>query len=268
MGGANADTLRAVSTDEQVKRVAGLAGVALTAYRPDRRLYDALNPALDGQPEGGDLLLEIEGTSQNLRHVTAVLETVQLAFDAAAVAVLYAAEYPDYATREPDIEFLQKLAREPTWALEIEQFDIGSFRVKLRGLFGTTEGRNKVLAIAGVAATILIPIVPGVALTALIVINGVQIANAAFGDALDRVLDRHLRHTEPRLPREPRDRVRAMSRAGQERSRAQSEFAEELAGLEGRVADHLVVSVDHGSLADAGVKSITVEVNIYLQPAA
>lgn len=259
----------AVPTDEQVNRVVDLAGVALNAYRPDRRLYDALNPALDGQPEGGELLVEIEGTSQNLRHVTAVLETAQLIFDAAAVAVLYAAEVPDYATREPDIEHLQRLAREPTWTLEIEQFTTGSFRVKLRGLFGTAEGRNKVLAVAGVAATLLIPIVPGVALTALVVINGVQQANAAFGEALDKILDDHLRRTEPPLPQEPRAQVRAARTAGQRRHGAHREFAEELAGLErSNVADHVAVSVDLQSLAAAGVRSITVEVKISLQPAA
>lgn len=256
-------------TDEQVNRVVDLAGVALNAYRPDRRLYDALNPALDGQPEGGELFVEIEGTSQNLRHVTAVLETAQLIFDAAAVAVLYAAEVPDYATREPDIEFLRKLTREPTWALEIEQFDTGSFRVRLRGIFGTAEGRNKVLAVAGVFATLLIPVVPGVALTALVVINGVQFANAAFGEALDKMLDDHLRRSEPPQPKEPRARVRAMHKANQERGEAHREFAEELAGLErSNVADLIAASVDLQSLVAAGVRSITVEVKISLQPAA
>jgi hypothetical protein len=257
-----------VATDQQVNRIVGLAGVALNAYRPDRRLYDALNPALDGQPEGGEFFVQIDGTSQDLRHVTAVLETVQLAFDAAAVAVLYAAEVPDYATREPDIELLQRLAREPTWALEIEQFNTGNYRVSLRGLFGTAKGRNKVLAVAGVAATILIPIVPGAALTALVVINGVQFANAAFGEALDKFLDDHLSRTGPPWPQEPKARVRAMRIENQERAEAKRELAEEVAGLERNVADHVAASVDLQSLAAAGVRSITVEVKISLQPAA
>jgi hypothetical protein len=256
-----------VPTDEQVNRIVDLAGVALNAYRPGKRLYEALNPAF-GQPEGGGLLVEIETTSQNLRYVTAVLDAAQLAFDAAAVAVLYAAEVPDYAAREPDIEFLRKLAREPTWSLEIEESGVGSFRVKLRGAFGTAEGRNRVLGIAGLAATILTVVIPHVAVPALIVIGGAVYANDAFGKALDSILDKHLRQTEPSLPSEPKAKVQAMRINGANRKQAHSEFTTELDELGRDAASHVLASIDGESLAAAGVERITIEVTINLQKAA
>jgi hypothetical protein len=257
-----------VPTDEQVDQIVELAGVVLDAYRPGKRLYDALNPALDGEPEGELLLVEIEGTSRNLRYVTAALSTVQLAFDAAAVAVLYRAEVPDQTVQEPDIELLQSLARRPMWTLEIEEFGTGSFRVKLRGLFSTRQGRTKLLAVAGVAAAILVPIVPGVAATALIIIDGLVYANEAFGDALDKVLDRHLRRTQQPMPQDSKERVQALHRANVERNRARDELAKELDGLGRDAANRALASVDRESLAAAGVKGITIEVNINLQPAA
>lgn len=256
-------------TDEQVNQIADLAAVVLNTYRPGTSLYDALNPSLDGEPEGEALLLEIEGTTQNLRHVTAALSTVQLAFDAAAVAVLYRAEAPNDTTQGHDTKLLQSLARTPTWTLEIEEFDTGSFRVKLRGLFTTKQGRNKILAVAGIAAAILVPIVPGVAAVALIVIDGLVYANEVFGDALDKILDRHLRQTtQPSTAQKPKERVRALHEANVVRNRARAELAKELDGLGRDAASHVLASVDRESLAAAGVKSISVEVNIKLEPAA
>jgi hypothetical protein len=265
--GAGSDTVRVVPTDEQVNRIVDLAGVALKAYRPDRRLYDALNPAF-GQSEGGTLLFEIETNSQNLRYVTSVLDAVQLAFDAAAVAVLYATEVPDHAARERDSERLRELALEPTWSLEIEESGVGSFRVKLRGLVGTAEGRNRLLAVAGLAATILTPVIPGVAVTALIVIGGLVYANDAFGEALDAILDSHLRKTEPPEPTEPRARVKVMHENNVNRHLAHAELATELEELKRDGAVQVLASIDRESLAAAGVESIKIEVTINLQKAA
>jgi len=110
--------------------------------------------------------------------------------------------------------------------------------------------------------------VPGVAATALIIIDGLVYANEAFGDALDKILDRHLRQTQPSMPQEPKERVKALHETNVERNRARVELAKELDGLGRAAADQVLASVDRESHAAAGVKSITVEVNIDLQPAA
>jgi len=106
------------------------------------------------------------------------------------------------------------------------------------------------------------------AMTALIIINGLQYANGSLGEVLDKFLDDHLDRTQPPLPQKPRDQVPARHDRIVERNRAHNELAEELGSLERDAADHVLASVDRESLAAAGVRSITVEVRINLQTAA
>lgn len=248
--------------DSYIDNVVALASLALDAYRPGRGLYNALQPDDDNQSEGETLLIAIEGGSKDLRSVAAVFDAVQLVFDAAAVAVLYATELPDNTDYERNVTLLRNLASEPAWTLEIEALSGGSFSIKLRALFDTTSGRVNLLAVAGLAAVIFSVLLPPVAMP-LLVVTGLGYAEQLVDGALKDLLERHRHRQEQPEPAEPEDRQRRQLREHEKRSRqntANEHLKTEVKNLRATVADLAQRVVDLEAVNAANVTTARFDV--------
>jgi len=175
--------------------VVALTDKVLDVYQPDQRLYYALQLDDDEFPRGGTFHLSIEGGSNHLRSFTAVLDAAQLAFDAAAAAVRYAAESPDNAWNERNTTYLRNLASAPAWTLEIERLSAGSFSVELKAVFDR-RGRQNILAVAGIAAVILTVLVPPVGGVATLVVTGLGAADVLVDNALEGRQERKIRREQ------------------------------------------------------------------------
>lgn len=272
-------------TSEYIDSVVDLAGKALDAYQPAELLHRALQPLDDGDRlEDGTLFATIEGGSKDLRSVTAVLGTVQLAFDAAMVVVSYTPE-PGGDERAQRIGILQSLASqnlagEPAWTLEIETLSGGSFLVRVKALFTTPKGRSDLVQVATIATAILAGLVPPLGLP-LLVVTGLAAAvtlaentlknEDTLENTVEKLLDRRReRETkpEPSGPTDPRvEQFRRHQRAA--RRRAENiKLKDELTSLQNEVAKLTTQVVDLQAARAANVTVIRFEVTTAEQAAA
>jgi len=110
--------------------------------------------------------------ASSARAAVAVLETVQLAVDAAAVAVEYIEE-TEYSGGEVDRAVMESLANTPLFELEIVELANGSIRGVFR-LLKTRDGRGRVLNVALIASVVLsglITAIPSLVVGVLIAAN-------------------------------------------------------------------------------------------------
>ena len=128
------------------------------AYRPGQPLFSMLQ----ADDEFDEITVDVAGQTSNLRETVAALDGIQLAFDAAAAAVEYRIRYADdYQENgeadERDVrDRLRLLLTDAAWDLEIiELRSPGSFRARLKALANNPAARKKILAVSGLAASIV-----------------------------------------------------------------------------------------------------------------
>lgn len=145
-----------------------LAEAALSVYRRGAPAYARL-AELDTASGMG---IAFRSPASTARAAGAVLGTLQLAVDAAAVAVDYVEE-TEYSGGEVDPFVLEALGGRPRFELEIVELADGSIRGRLR-LLATRDGRGKVLNVALIASVLLtglITTIPTVVIGVLIAVN-------------------------------------------------------------------------------------------------
>ena len=148
-------------TDQRVDEIVDLATILLSEYRQGTALHDL--PQRDGDLEiRGDttLVIEVNAGGNGLAGLVAALDAVQLAVDAAAVAVFYDREIPDRASQQLSYDFLRNLVREQNVSLEIVALAGGSFGVKFRAQFRNPVTRATAIAVAVVSTAALNIILP------------------------------------------------------------------------------------------------------------
>ena len=265
-------------TSEYIDSVVDLAGKALDAYQPDRLLHRALQPLDDDDRlEDGTLFATIEGGSKDLRSVTAVLGTVQLAFDAAMVVVSYTPE-PGGDERAQRIAILQNLAShnlagEPSWTLEIETLSGGSFMVRVKALFTTPKGRSDLVQVATIATVILAGLVPPLGLPLLVVTGvgaAVTLAENTLGNTVKGLFDRHRKPQAEHQPWESLTAEQKFQITQDNAKRTQQDIAleDELNSLREKVANLTTQVVDLQAARAANVTVIRFEVATGEQAAA
>ncbi|HEX2857947.1 MAG TPA: hypothetical protein VHO26_10820 [Propionibacteriaceae bacterium] len=147
-----------------------LAEAVLSVYRQGVPVYARL-AELDAASGVG---IAFRSPASTARGAAAVLATLQLAVDAAAVAVEYVEE-TEYSGGEVDPFVLEALSGTPRFELEIVELTDGSIRGRLR-LLATRGGRGKLLNVALIASVVLsrlITAIPSLVISVLIAANEV-----------------------------------------------------------------------------------------------
>lgn len=183
-------------TDQRVDEIVDLATILLSEYRQGTALHDL--PQRDGDLEiRGDttLVIEVDAAGNGLAGLVAALDAVQLAVDAAAVAVFYDREIPDHASQQLNYDFLRNLVREQNVSLEIVALAGGSFAVKFRAQFRNPVTRAAAIAVAVVSTAALNIIFPPLVVPALVV-GGVTSVVGVAGAIQDRRAEKRRQQRE------------------------------------------------------------------------
>ena len=239
-------------TDEYIGKVVDLADATLDAYRPERLLYQALQPLDDEDPpEDGTFYAFVAGESNDLRGVTATFDAIRLAFDAAVVVVSYAETQPGSDDGEMRRDFLRRLAAEPTWTLEIESLSAGSFKGVFKAVFVKKRGRSSLIAIAGIAGAILTAVVPPVGVVTLVVVTGVECANLLVDNVLEARLEKRIKSAELAEDRNVEAELGRLKEENADLHNKLAGLSERLADVEA-IADAKVTDVRVGVVPDPG----------------
>jgi len=185
-----------VPTDQRVDEIVDLATILLSEYRQGTALHDL--PQRDGDLEiRGDttLVIEVDAAGNGLAGLVAALDAVQLAVDAAAVAVFYDREIPDHASQQLSYDFLRNLVREQNVSLEIVALAGGSFGVKFRAQFRNPVTRATAIAVAVVSTAAVNIIFPPLVVPTLVV-GGVTSVVAVAGAIQDQRAEKRRRQRE------------------------------------------------------------------------
>ncbi|WP_260972888.1 hypothetical protein [Mycolicibacterium llatzerense] len=274
-----------MSTYRRATEVAQLAYVLLTEYHRGTALWRALQLDETDQ-ESGDTGLPVftiwaNAAGTDVAGLVASLDAIQLAFDAACVAVAFDQAYPDrdrYGER-PSLDVLRDFAFSPIGSLQIYDLYSGSWRSKAAAVFRSGVTRAVVGAVAPLTAVAL-----HIACPALVIPTGITIAvkgaAAAFTVASAIAESRHKTKEErAKADQAERDRIAreeaelARQQAEQERwaaaDRAAARQDEQIAQLQEEIqrmrAEREAQNresgdpVDNEAILDAGAK-VTVKV--------
>lgn len=115
-----------VPTEQRAEDIVLFAAILLGEYRQGTPLHDIPQAVEDAEAEDGTtFVVEVDAAGNSLSGLLATFGAVQLAVDAAWVAV----QYDRVASPEPlDYEFLQELANGPNLSLEIVELSAGTFK--------------------------------------------------------------------------------------------------------------------------------------------
>lgn len=171
-----------VPTEQRADDIALFAAILLGEYRQGTPLHDIPQAVEDADAEDGTtFVVEVDAAGSSLSGLLATFGAVQLAVDAAWVAV----QYDDrIASREDlDWEFLQELANGPNLSLEIVELSAGTFKGFFKARFPGPVSRAVVTAVAmlsGAAVSFIFPaaVIPTVILGTVIP-SMVSLAGAA-----------------------------------------------------------------------------------------
>ena len=170
-----------VPTEQRAEDIVLFAAILLGEYRQGTPLHDIPQAVEDGDAEDGTtFVVEVDAAGSSLSGLLATFGAVQLAVDAAWVAV----QYDRVASPEPlDYEFLQELANGPNLSLEIVELSAGTFKGFFKARFPGPVSRAVVTAVAvlsGAAVSFIFPaaVIPTVILSGVIP-SMVSLAGAA-----------------------------------------------------------------------------------------
>lgn len=149
-------------TPRVVDEIADLAQILLSEYRTGTPLHDlSQQQESDDQPDDGTtFVVEVAAAGNQLSGLVATLDAIELAVEAATVAVLYDGVFPDRTSDELDGDLLRRIASEPVVSLQIIYLANGSFRGAFRAVFGNAVPRNSIAAVAtlsGIALHVMFP---------------------------------------------------------------------------------------------------------------
>jgi hypothetical protein len=161
-----------VPTERRIDDVAELAAILLAEFRQGTPLHKAVQDGSsveDATVDRTTFRIDVVGEGRDLRGIIATLDTIQLAIDAAAVAVLYDRDIPEHTEVELLDYVLRSLASRPIVSLEILELRDGSFVCKVTAVFKEPLPRRITLSIATLGAATLAIILPPVGLPLTIV---------------------------------------------------------------------------------------------------
>ena len=168
-------------SERRVNDVVQLSAILLSEYGDGRALYEMANrtsrPTRSGVDEDPIFIIELEAGGHDLDGLLATFEAVQMAVDAAAVAVLYDQEMPGHLGQDLNYDFLTKLANERTVSLEILELYAGTFGGKFKAIFKNPVSRATTTAIATVSLTALHIIFPPIVIPTLVFAAGGGLVN-------------------------------------------------------------------------------------------
>lgn len=148
--------------------VAALAEAVVLGYRQGSDIYQAFVDL----GEATSATVTLSSGASTLRLGLAALGVIQLAVDAAAVAVEYVEER-DYTGGQIDTDYLTALAASPAFELVVVELSQGSISARLEFL-RTKQGRARLLDVLLLASLILTPLVgpvPTMVVTGLVAVN-------------------------------------------------------------------------------------------------
>ena len=148
-----------MATEIHTADVLDLASFALNFYRPGEPIFDWIESGdADSALPDFDGVMGIHLDSTDLRADSAALELFVLAFEAATIAVEYVDQgFNSYA---PDRDSLFQLERQQFVEFEVLYLGTGSMSGRIKVILRyldprTKSGRNKILAVAVVATSIV-----------------------------------------------------------------------------------------------------------------
>jgi hypothetical protein len=168
------------------------AKILLGEYRQGTPLHDIPQAVEDADAEDGDtFVVEVDAAGDSLSGLLVAFDAVQIAVDAAWVAVQYDNRI---ASREQwDEEFLRQLANGPNLSLEIVELSAGSFKGIFKARFPGPVSRAVVIAVAmlsGAAVPSIFPaeveVIPTVNLGTAIIQTAVLVAGAVHDQGASR----------------------------------------------------------------------------------
>lgn len=175
-------------TERRIDDVAELAAILLAEFRQGTPLHEAVqdaSSAADATDIRTTFRIDVFGEGRDLRGIIATLDAIQLAIDAAAVAVLYDREIPQHTEVELLYSFLQSFASRSIVSLEILDLQAGSFAGRLTAVFKEPLPRRITLSIANLGAVTLAVILPPVGVPLTIVVTATSSAGEIAGAIQD-----------------------------------------------------------------------------------
>ena len=181
-----------VPTEQRAKDIVLFAKILLGEYHQRTPLHDIPQAVEDADAEDSDtFVVEVDAAGSSLSGLLAAFDAVQIAVDAAWVAVQYDNRI---ASREQwDDEFLRQLANGPNLSLEIVELSAGSFKGIFKARFPGPVSRAVVIAVAmlsGAAVPFIFPaeveVIPTVNLGTAIIQTAVLVAGAVHDHGASR----------------------------------------------------------------------------------
>lgn len=232
-------------TARRVQDIVDLSTILLSEYRAGTAFHDLAteSAALAGldPDEPGAFVVEVAGDGTELRGVLATFDAIQLAFEAAAAAVLYDQELPNHGEGQLDLDLLRYFVNQQNLSLEIVELEVGTFGGRFVAKFRNPVTRAVAVAVAVVgtaAANILFPpfIIP-----TLVVGGGSAVAAVAWAiqdqrAAKARELEKEERRRQQAAADAQRDReIEELRRRDLEHAQQLEEMRAQIDRLEERV---------------------------------
>jgi hypothetical protein len=243
-----------VPTEQRVQDIAALAATLLTEYHQGTPLHDVRQFIDDADVEDGTtFVVEVDAAGSSLSGLLATFGAVQLAVDAAWVAVQYDGIAFHPGGEALDYEFVRGLANGPELSLEIVELSAGTFKGKFKARFPGPVTRAAVTGVAWLSATALHIMFPPAVLPTVI-LGGV-------GPAMALASAIHDRRAKKQAEQEQAEKDRRAQEEQAEKDRRLDRMQCQLDRLEAAAAQAgQLGTVDNDAVREADLRSVGIEV--------